>query len=370
MFTNANKHFIIKIPNILDTYPNFYYKGDKTMKKRILSIVLAALMVVPFGALSVSAAKVTVPAEPTATGTAVVYTAYDYDENKAYPKAATTNDGSALDKLYNTAAFSSWIGLTNDSKPELGAAAKLKDGGYIVLVGKGYVSLGTNWDYTGNIPATTKPIVITGKDPANGTSYVSKNDDNSIKFMSDTGANVGQYGMFMMPAGSTEKSETLTFEGDVIFKDTVILNRSNAATVAAGKLAPVICAKSKIVIDSSVQFASMLGEQKFTLDVAEGAYAYLHALGFGKYTGKGTIVVGNEIVANVTADTFAGFEGVVVKADGTVLYGEVAGGNDQGGNNNQGGNADTSDMTWAVAVVAAVAVMACGVTVVAKKRED
>jgi len=174
-----------------------------------------------------------------------------------------------------------------------------------------------------------------------------------------------------MDAGTTEKSNTLVFEGEVIFKDTVILNRTNKASADAGKLAPTISAKGKLVIDSTVKFASMLGEQKYTLNVAEGGYAFLHALGFGKYTGKGTIIVGNEIAANVTADTFAGFEGVVAKADGTVIMGEVPGGNDQGGDNTQGGgNADTSDMTWAVAVVAAIAVMACGVTVVAKKREN
>jgi len=338
--------------------------------KKFLAIFLAALMVVPCCLLSVSAAKITVPAEPTATGTAVVYTAFDYDENKTYPKSATTNDGSALDKLYSTSAFSSWKGLFNEENTALGAAGKLKDGGTFVIVGKALAGLGTNWNFEGVIPATTKPLVITGKDPATNNSFVSTKDGD-IYFMNESGGNAGQFGMFMMDAGTTEKSNTLVFEGEVIFKDTVILNRTNKASADAGKLAPTISAKGKLVIDSTVKFASMLGEQKYTLNVAEGGYAFLHALGFGKYTGKGTIIVGNEIAANVTADTFAGFEGVVAKADGTVIMGEVPGGNDQGGDNTQGGgNADTSDMTWAVAVVAAIAVMACGVTVVAKKREN
>ena len=47
---------------------------------------------------------------------------------------------------------------------------------------------------------------------------------------------------------------------------------------------------------------------------------------------------------------------------------EVNTGN-QGGNDNQGGgNADTSDMTWVVAAIAAVSVMGCAVVVATKKR--
>ena len=43
------------------------------MKKRIFAVILAALMVVPFGMLSAFADTASVPAEPTATGTKTYY---------------------------------------------------------------------------------------------------------------------------------------------------------------------------------------------------------------------------------------------------------------------------------------------------------
>ncbi len=340
--------------------------------KKLLALALVALMVVPFGIFTSAA---TVPAEPTATGTAVVYTAYDYDENKAYPKSATTNDGSSLEKLYSTSAFSSWQGLFNTDNAALGASGKLMDGGYFVIVGKALAGLGSNWNYQGVIPATTKPLVITGKDPANGTSYVSTKDG-AIYYMNESGANAGQFGMFMMDAGTTELSNTLVFEGDVIFKDTVILNRSNTATAEAGKLAPTISAKSKIVIDSTVQFASMTGGQKYVLNVDEGAYAYLHALGFGQYTGTGTIVVGDEIKASVNEDIFAGFDGEIVDKDGKALFTEEDPGQtpsnpgttpeNPGTTPDAPSNPSTGDMTFVVVAIALASV--AGAVLTLKKR--
>ena len=328
--------------------------------KRIIALALVMLMAIPFGMLGASA-DAQIPAEPTATGTAVVYTAYTTNEDGS-KTAATANDGSSLDKMYSTKAFSSWRALFRENAEDsaLGAAGKLMDGGYFVIVGKALAALGTNWNYEGVVPVTTKPIVITGKDPANGTSYVSTKDGD-IYYMTETYGNAGQYGMFMMDSGTTTESNTLVFEGEVIFQDTVILNRTNKKLADEGRLAPTISAKGKLVIDSTVKFASMEGQQKYILNVDEGAYAYLHALGFGKYTGKGTIVVGEEIEGQVTQDTFAGFEGTVVYES------SIQGGNTETPDN-PGQTPDTGDMTWVAAAVAMIAV--AGSAILLKKREN
>ena len=334
--------------------------------KKILSLALVALMALPFGMFA-SAATITVPAEPTATNNTVVYTAYDYNEGKTLPAAATTNDGATTSTMYKTSAFSSWLALFREDAADaaLGAAGKLKDGGNFVIVGKALAGLGNNWNYQGVIPATTAPIVITGKDPANGTSYVSM-QNGEIYYTTETGANAGQYGMFMMDSGTETQSNTLVFEGDVIFKDTVILNRTSKTLADAGKLAPTISAKSKIVIDATVKFASMTGNQKYTLNVADGAYAYLHALGFGKYTGTGVIVIGDEIKNAVTEDMFADFEGKIVDKNGVELFAD----DNQGGNNNQGGNPETGDMSLVLVALAAVSAVSAGAVLTLKKREE
>ena len=361
--TTVGKTKVVLAESIYDTV-----KNDPGIRAGTLTIEKAAATP-PAGGSTTN--KITLPAEPVATSTKVVYVAYaeayktanvaDYTAaNKV--TSATTNAGTSIDDVFKNSAFSSWVALFEDNAGSaLGAQGALKDGGTMLIAGKALAGLGTNWNYRGVIPATTTPIVITGKDPVSGTSYISLNADGTICYMSDTGANLGQYGMFMMEAGTTTQSNTLVFQGDVIFKDVVILNRTNVAGVTAGNLAPTISVEGKLVIDSSVQFASMSGGAKYVLNVAEGGYAYLHKLGFGSYTGTGVIVIGDEILDEITEEMFAGFEGKLVDEDGYEI--DFDADDDQGGN-----NPDTSDKTWALAVVAAIAVMGCAVVVASKKR--
>ena len=102
------------------------------MKKKLLSILLAALMILPFGimsALSVAAdgAASLLPAEPKLTGDKVVY----YSLNGTNPFGATSD---ANDGLTNATAKSSY-GTSTGS----GTISLLKDaGGTIAIPGKSW----------------------------------------------------------------------------------------------------------------------------------------------------------------------------------------------------------------------------------------
>ena len=384
--------------------------------KKIIALMLVMLMVVPFGIISVSADKIDLPAEPVATSDKYIIGAYDYAKqlSPVPPAAKFTNDGQTIDTLYKISAFSAWraaIAGIDDASSTYGANSTfgyLKDGGYFVIAGKALAGLGNNWNYEGIIPATTTPLVITAKNPVDSTNYISMKDG-EIYYMNESGDNAGQYGMFMMDSGTPELSNTLVFEGDVIFENIVILNRTNKAMADSGKLAPTICAKSKLVIDDTVKFASMRGEQKYTLNVAEGAYAFLHAAGFGKYTGTGTIVIDRALVedGSINRGTFADFEGTVVDENGynpflpvpedtepedttpedttvtppaetepaetepaeTEPAQTTPAETEPAEDTEEPGNVPTGDATWLVAVIAAAAVIACVAVITIKKKE-
>ncbi len=315
--------------------------------KRLLALVLVTLMVVPFAVFASAAAA---PAEPTLTATTKLYMAYDYDETKtAIPNgspAKIDNDGKtpATALTANAGKGNIW-GNGEGVDPKDGAVYKaLKEGGTIVAVGK--VTCGAN----GIIPATTSPILFTAKDGT--TDYTSRKPDGSINFMSETGGNAGQYGMFLM-----DTAKTITFQGDVIFDNIVILSRLGAGTDKhSGTI--VVDSTGKLVIKDTVQFAKMMGDECAYLEVKEGGYAYLHAVGFQGYTGKGTIVLDKALVSSgkVTKATFEGFEGKIIAQDGTDPFAAP-----------DPGPIPTGDMTWVVAAVASIAVMGTAV-VVSKKR--
>ena len=352
------------------TVTNCENKGEETMKK-LLAIILTVLMVVPFTLISAAAA--TVPAEPTVTSTKKYYVAFDYDETKEVlvsgSPALITNDGltGATAVTTNTAKGNVW-GNGTDVNPADGAIYKVvKAGGTIVAVGKCHIGA------VGVVPATDTPILFTAKD---GTKdYTSVDASGNAVYRADAPgasgnyANKGQYGMFMVA-----QPNSITFMGDVIFEDIVILERAAITAEVGGKI--IVGSTGKMVIGENVAYYEMNpnGKNQTTFEVSEGGYLYLHSANAFKYTGKGTIVLDKALVdaGKATEAMFEGFEGSIVYQDGSKAFAADSGnqGGNEGGNENQGGNADTADMTWTVAFAATIALMTCGIAVVAKKKEN
>ncbi len=279
--------------------------------KRLLALFLAFLLALPGGLITAMAdvelvsdavqtenrerTKIELPDEPIPTGTNKVYVAHDKNETGEYK--ATVDGGATPQVPYRTA--SGWLPLFTDGL--------VKDGGTIVIVGKGYFGGDIS------IPATSQPILFTAVD--GDTDYTSRDENGNIRYMSESGGNVGQYGMFMIA-----DVRTLTFEGDVIFDNVVILCRISSSAIENERTPAVINVNKSLVVTNTAQFAEMTGGVNYTLNINDGAYAYIHALGFEKYTGTGIIVVGDEIKDLVTEADFEGFEGLVVDEQGYVLF--------------------------------------------------
>ena len=268
--------------------------------KKIIICALVALMVIPFALLASS--DVAVPAEPTLTSSKVVYAA-----DSAVPSGVTAST-SGGDTATN-------VLKTNDAATRTTLyGTTLKDGGKVVFVGKGYMG---NADIT--IPKSTSPIMFTAVD--SGVDYTSVDGSGNPYYMNASGKNDGQFGMFMIMTG-----KKVTFEGEIIFSNIVILSRLGSADASDPSKIPTIIVKDKVLIESSVIFAEMKGERGYNMQVDEGAYLYLHAdaAGFDKYTGKGTIVIGDEIKASVTEAMFSGFDGNIVDKNGKDIFGGAA----------------------------------------------
>ena len=271
--------------------------------KRKLTVVMAALlcvlMAVPFAMMTSVADAVTVPTEPAYTGQTVHYVSYDSGVRSGLPFTinATTDGGDTASNPYST-KDGTWANF-------FGNNGKGKDGGTIVIVGKGHIGADLN------IPATTNPIVFTSKfiPKVEGNNealdYASWNNDGTYNTAKSTG---GQYGSIMLSGG-----QTLTLSGTVIFDNIVIFNRlTSQGTVKA---------LDKVVVKSNVTAATLTAGVEHKLEVAEGAFAYLHTTdAFKGYTGTGTIVVGDEIKNTVTKADFAGFEGKIVDKNGNALF--------------------------------------------------
>lgn len=270
--------------------------------KKILALILVALMALPFGIMA-SAAEV--PTEPVAVEGGKTFTvAADKNPNPNYPDVTPDKFGSA-------ASF--WSSFTTGS---------MKNGGTLVIVAKGYLKEDIILSKTAN------PIVFTSvKD---GVNYASFNEDGSYNTVDGKGAvGGGQYGSILLKGGCT-----LTMQGDVIFDNVVVFNRDN-------KLA-TIKTSGNLVVKNNVTFAEKTEGMGYTLDVTQSGTAFLHKLGFVNYTGEGTIVIGDEIKDAVNPDMFGGFAGVVMFSDGTVLTGipsEVV----PGANAGTGNNTPTTD---------------------------
>ncbi len=333
--------------------------------KKIISILLVALMVVPFGMLAASAATVNVPAEPTVTTDNKYYISFASDATRGWTVSTTGGATPENPRICNTGNVSgtninSWGDVGEDQPKEEGLMYNLfKAGGTVVIVGKGHV--GTD----AVVPATTTPILFTAVD---GTKdYTGRDADGNIFYMNSSGGNgdaPSQYGMFMVAA-----PKSITFEGDVIFDDVCILERSGQNATVGGKI--IVGSTGKMVIGEDVKYLAMHsnGNNDTQLVVNEGGYLYLHTLQDFIYAGKGTIVVDSDLKATATEDMFAGFEGKVVDENGADFFAPENNDDQQGGNAGNE-NPDTGDMTTIVAVVAVVAIFGACTVLTLKKREQ
>ncbi len=271
------------------------------MKKRIFAIILAALMIVPFGMLSVSADTVTVPAEPSVvSGTSTYYVDWNLK--------GTRTDGTQGD---GTGASPENPSQGKDWGNKQTFATLVQGGGTVSIVGKCYVNA------RATMPATATPLLFTSYGDIDLSTIDGKN--------AETGAAThgSQTGMIMVCNG-----QTITFMGDVIFDDTVLLDRGNATTLSTYSVGST----GKMVINSNVTIASTSWNispdetgNKPThnpkLNVEDGGYAYLHTVGFSDYTGRGTIVIDKALIdgGKITTDAFVNFQGVVVDETGNVI---------------------------------------------------
>ena len=270
------------------------------MKKKFLSLILAALMVMPFAVFANAAETITVPAEPTLTNTtAVGYYAHPasivYDDGS---KPTDSNDGKSWDK-----AKSTWGGFG-----DVGVLSLVPSGGTIVSVARAYI--GTAYTFQ----KATSPILI--------TAVIGDKDYRSNEiYNEDKTKNGSQRGTFI---GS---NNIITFAGDYIFDDIDILVRGASFTMS-------VADGANLVIADGVEFCNMAeanidnyatNSVNPTLNVDKGGYAYLHQVGFSAYTGEGTIIIDKALVdgGKITADAFASFKGIVADETGAVIVNNV-----------------------------------------------
>ncbi len=264
--------------------------------KKLLAILFAVLMVVPFATFASAAETVQLPAEPTVAA----------DAPKYYVGHEGAGDMSGKDAAnYAPTHLSS----TKEGVADALVWNKIAQGGYLIVEYKFFF----NQNYT---LETQKPVLITALDPADGINNVvlENGDLNTAATSADSNPN-GQIGMVMVDC---PEPITFTIKSDLIFKDTALLHRSTKNNVTYA-----VADGGKLVIDSSVKFGKtgscFNAGFGIYLDVAEGGYAFLHSAGFDKYTGKGTIVVDDAMVSLLDYSLFAEFEGKLVNSKGEVL---------------------------------------------------
>ena len=369
--------------------------------KKLIAIMLMVLMVVPFGAISTSAA-IDVPAEPTLTNTDTLY--YIGNSGKG------TKDGSSAANYLPT---SGWDPV---NYPQASGVYQMydamKNGGTFVIAGKGYIGASPCV-----VPATASPVLFTAFD---GTTDLTGTIDNTAD-ANGNGKPDGQgtqTGMFMV-----KSQGTVTFMGDVIFDKVTIIDRTNGAKAAEGspKTTTIgVGSTGKLVIGADTIITGSHNDKEDSLynpilNVEEGGFAYLHAVGFSQYTGKGTIVLGDDLIPDVTPELFAGFEGNIVDKNGNDPFATVQppvdteepedttvtppadttpaqtepaetepaetepaetepaqttpAETEPAEDTEEPGNVPTGDATWLVAVVAAAAVIACVAIITIKKKE-
>lgn len=273
------------------------------MKKKILAIFMAALMVVPFTAFSaigVSAEgaqdKVTIPSEPQPYRDITVYISY---QKTSGVQASDDNVGTSADQLLGT------FGKGVFPLIEI-------PGGVICIPGKGYV--GTNYTF----PKCGNTVTVTAFDP-----QLNKRYEGSLEVIADDGtvSNGSQLGMFMIFSTCT-----LTIAGDYVFENIDIIERGEGPGQNAGTSKISVAAGGKLVIKDDVKIMKMSNaEENVIVNVDAGGYLYLHTVGFEKYTGDGVIVMTKALYdqAKAEKDVFIEFLGAVVDPDGTILQGTM-----------------------------------------------
>ncbi len=316
--------------------------------KKFLALALMVLMVVPFGIISASA-DAAVPAEPTVeAGAKKVYIAYN-----------GKGDGSSAESTINSSGWSTNGKLHNE----------LKGGAIGVVVGKCYFGA------TATFSKTDKPVLFTAVDgDKNYTGTIDNDADANANGIPDGQGT--QTGMFLVG-----NSFTMSIEGTVIFKDITLLDRTkHDENEAAGKAVTAtykVLAGANIVLGDNVTIACSKNDVEYSkltpiLDIEEGGYAYLHSVGFSKYTGKGTIVLDRALVdaGKVTKDTFAGFEGTIVAQDGSDPFAAATPGTPSTPttpeNPSTPSNPETGDVTFVIVAIALASV--AGAVLTLKKR--
>ena len=266
------------------------------MKKKILSLALAVLMALPLSIFASAATvtadgteKMVVPTEPQTLSTPVYYVSY---QKTSGVQASDTNAGTSADTLLAT-----WGGTL----------PMIPSGGTVVIPGKGYV--GTSYTF----PMLGGPVTITAFDPQTNTKYEGTVEVEP-EVEGDAYKNGTQIGMFMIYS-----DKVLTIEGEYIFDDIVLLERNQEGT---SKIS--VALGGKLVIKDNVQIVKMTDDpENILLHVDMGGCAFLHAVGFEKYTGTGTIVIDRALYENsVTDEQFAEFYGTVIDTEGNVLRGK------------------------------------------------
>ncbi len=202
------------------------------------------------------------------------------------------------------------------------ASAALTSGGTIVVTQKALFSFSMS-DTRNTIDGTKGTVLVTAQDGE--TNYINTATDTK-----ETGILLGNNNF---KEANWSKVDYLRVAGDVIFDHIVFFNRAHKN--ADGNLAPMdepntvlALAGSRVVIGSGAQFLSReksgdtpLNLPNMALATEEGSVVFLDTLGFSKYTGKGTIIVSEDVIPDITPDTFAGFEGIVADKEGNVLFG-------------------------------------------------
>ena len=264
--------------------------------KRIIALILVALMVVPFAVLASAAGeKITLPAKPEVTSNNVYY-------------CAATNTADPIPTGYNVVVTSGWDPINYPAYEDMYNA--MKSGGTYIACGKLYIGA------TCTIAATDTTCLFTGVDTANNVDYRSKKSDGSYLVVDDFGANAGQKGMLMIRS-TVANPDVATFMGDVIFDNICIVDRSGSGQMVSSTLE--VGSTGRMVITNTVDVLKM-HDLYTNISVQEGGYLFLNTTGFQSYKGQGVIVLGADIKDEVTADTFKGFKGIVAYEDGTIAY--------------------------------------------------
>lgn len=279
--------------------------NKKLYLRKILSFLLSVVMivcVVPASNIGIIASiqeLVTVGAEPQLTSTVIGYHAHGSTSDLC--TSSNSNDG-----LTDTSSKALYGTLDGN-----GIISVVKDGGTIVETGRGFVSV----DYT--FPVTMTPVLITAvvgeKDYREGSTVVNEAKN----------GNGLQRGTFILG----DKEIIATFAGEYIFNNITVFtrNKTGGAVMSVADGGKLVIGEGTVITNMS-ESSNHTATESPTLNVDEGGTAYLHAIGFERYTGSGTIVLDRTLVATgqVAADTFAGFAGDIVYADGASVFTPVS----------------------------------------------